>query len=454
MAISSLAPNPCWSAARMPAVALAVASLMAGCGNRMLVVGSIYGDAGASGEAGDAASDAGVCFADPGPHCAGYIRCVSPTDYQELQLVSCHHECGPGQCYGLACDVAGPAVPCDGARPCVSDPVNGDHCEPVDAGVPDGRDGAPRLCDEADGGTPNLVWHLVTGTGGADSPWLSGVWGSCPNDVWIVGVAANGAAVAHWDGTAVSTTVAPNAPYTWPPNSVWGTGANDVWVVGGDGSLGIAHWDGTVWSTFPHDGVALNGVWGSGPGDVWTVGAANPADATAGVLLHWNGASWASAEDARATVLNSVWGFGPDDVWVVGGLALSPYQNRAVMLHWNGAGWTDMSGSISGTLAAVWGSGPADIWAGGTDGSNGLVIHWDGSGWTRMTDAPPMSVSGIWGSGPSDVWFVGGAIVHWDGCAWSQMSILPYWTKSIWGSGPADIWAVGAGGTVLHYGEP
>jgi hypothetical protein len=62
-------------------------------------------------------------------------------------------------------------------------------------------------------------------------------------------------------------------------SGVWGSAPNDAWIVGGNSGVTLLHWDGTAWSIAisPTLGL-LEGVWGSGPDDVWAVGS--------GVILH------------------------------------------------------------------------------------------------------------------------------------------------------------------------
>jgi hypothetical protein len=107
---------------------------------------------------------------------------------------------------------------------------------------------------------------------------LRGVWGSAPNDVWVLPY--NGPA-QRWNGSAWST-----PPWAACPGmlGLWGSGRNDVWAVGLSGA--IAHFDGKAWSRAvspTSDG--LWSVWGSAPNDVWAVGGK-------GTVLRFDGKSW------------------------------------------------------------------------------------------------------------------------------------------------------------------
>ncbi|HVX94409.1 MAG TPA: hypothetical protein VHK47_05815, partial [Polyangia bacterium] len=85
--------------------------------------------------------------------------------------------------------------------------------------------------------------------------------------------------------------------------AMWGSGPDDVWVVGGQLGLDEAtafHWDGASWTPVPTgtNGV-LTGVWGSGPSDVWAVGTEFPA--VEAMILHWDGAAWRRAAGFTAS---------------------------------------------------------------------------------------------------------------------------------------------------------
>ena len=67
------------------------------------------------------------------------------------------------------------------------------------------------------------------------------------------------------------TVVDPGVVGTW--YGIWGSAPNDFWVVG-NGGVAI-HWNGATWSQVDSNtSHTLNGVWGSGPNEVWAVGAA------------------------------------------------------------------------------------------------------------------------------------------------------------------------------------
>jgi len=75
---------------------------------------------------------------------------------------------------------------------------------------------------------------------------------------------------------------------------IWGSGPNDIYVVGEDGTILHSTGDGT-WAT-QTSGVSVDliAVWGSGSGDVYVVGG-NETNPDQGVILHSTGnGTWTS----------------------------------------------------------------------------------------------------------------------------------------------------------------
>ena len=164
-------------------------------------------------------------------------------------------------------------------------------------------------------------WHEVAAGTGVTLWW---VFGFSSSDVWSVGEAGT---VVHWDGSVLSTEVAPTDGTLF---GIWGTSDDDLWAVGGrpdiDGAL--LHRVAGVWqqvSGLPGSGSYFK-VWGAAADDVYVCGQG-------GVILHWDGASWTSQPTGLdATVsLFTVAGRVGDDVYAVGGLG------NAVALHLDAA---------------------------------------------------------------------------------------------------------------------
>lgn len=284
----------------------------------------------------------------------------------------------------------------------------------------------------ASGGRPADCWPK--GTDCSKPPerlTLWAVWGSSPNDVWIVGYGATTlkGTMLHWNGTAWSPDTSGPRP---PMFAVRGSGPSDLWAMGDWGT--ILHRSGSTWSTVSSGTEStFNGIWGSGSSDVWAIEFPS-------TMRHWDGIRW-STDIKTDGHLTAVWGTGPQDVWAVG---------TKTTIHWDGSVWST-TGNEGSVLLGIWGSGANDVWA---VGGAGAIVHWDGSRWLAFPGATSMALNGVWGTGPSDVWAVGdnGTIVHWDGAAWLAFSSgTNQQLNAVWGSGPNDVWVVGYGSTILHW---
>jgi hypothetical protein len=420
---------------------------------------------------------------------------------------------GLAACNHGAIQAPAPAVPDaglagDALAETGSPPVTEPDASPPDSRAPDDAAAPPRpippippVCS-SDG----WCWSYPTPTGDA----FGNVFGSGPDNVWIVGARAVahwsgaawqtssfdsdvdavwsdsgtdawavGQAIWHWDGSAWAKWSAGREDQLgltsqYPLLSVWGAAANDVWAVG---DYNILHWDGTTWAPAP-DAMALGGyaqsVWGSASNDVWI--------AAFDTMLHWDGSAWASwTQDHDGGVLatsaiRAIHGTSANDVWAVGNAAF----------HWDGQTWSqaslpapsdpDAGAPISAGLFAVGGGSSGDLWAGGSGSEEqprGPLLRWDGSAWSdwgaaHAADLPPdLSVLGIWASSPADVWMVGSAaqagwVWHWDGNSWSTLTggrvenepALRYaGVGGVWASSPSDVWAISSG-TFSYAGPP
>ncbi|HEX2210591.1 MAG TPA: hypothetical protein VHG93_23120 [Longimicrobium sp.] len=134
---------------------------------------------------------------------------------------------------------------------------------------------------------------------GQPSGQLFGVWGTSPDDLWVVGHM-----VLHWDGVRWDRKFVHEWSDGW--TDVWGTGPDNVFLAGGR----VARWDGTRWSSiYPRLNYQGSGVWGSGPSDVYVVGSQT---------LHWNGTSWTEVNIETGSSLADIGGVNGRHVWAVG----------------------------------------------------------------------------------------------------------------------------------------
>ncbi len=313
---------------------------------------------------------------------------------------------------------------------------------------------------------------------------VQGIWAAAANDVWLGGTSGAGvAAIAHWDGTAV-TLIAEFGP--GEIDDVWGSGANDVYAVG---FANAQHWDGQAWTTVP-GGVRGTSVSGSKTDDVW-IGSSDG-------LWRFDGAAWTRVPEVEGRFVQGVTVPARNDVW-----AAVLHDGVVDIQHFDGAAWT-VSFHIDDRNVNVWGIGSGskrDVWVLGTHWSSfvqrGYAAHFDGQAWAVAPDAPTSlfrmnriagrgdlavgmnggivrlthpdsgpgwndlrtgpaeTLSGVWGTASDrDMWAVGaaGTALRWNG---SRVRAVPAGVTvdltDVWGTGRRDVWAVGAAGTALHF---
>jgi hypothetical protein len=160
-----------------------------------------------------------------------------------------------------------------------------------------------------------------------DGAYMSSIWGSGANDIWVVGEILPRPLVMRGDGSSWSeVSYRPaSALASASALAVWGAGPGDVWVVGGErdesrmtSSGTIDHWDGTQWSraALPDgpDTTTFTAVWGTGPRDVWAVDISGP-------LLHFDGDrwTWIAAAPTRPAFRPQGWSADPCHVLIING---------------------------------------------------------------------------------------------------------------------------------------
>jgi hypothetical protein len=359
-----------------------------------------------------------------------------------------------------------------------SDGVDAGSLVPADdaASTAGGGCEADASCTMTDEPSCDDVEWCPTKTGHPVGIGLSAVWGSGPNDVWIVGAFGS---VTHYDGNEWKAVPVDTHSSLF---AVWGSGPNDVWTMSAPNQIvhttgfanGTAQWspvapvvDQTI------DPPQIGGViWGTSASDVWITGKRIGVQRDNfsyeqgwRTVIADGGTSWQPVvqQEWVFDTVRGVWGSGPDDVWIVG----SKGDGLPFALHTDGVAaagggvpvWTELDVQTLYSLYGVWGSGPADVWA---VGDKGTIRHYTANTkqWLAAPSSTTENLRGIWGSGPSDIWAVGenGTLLHYDGRTWSPATAAfspgdkPN-LYGVWGSGPNDVWAVGSG-HVLHFSGP
>ncbi len=215
---------------------------------------------------------------------------------------------------------------------------------------------------------------------------LSGVWGSGPADVFVVGGTGEQAQIVHFDGSAWTDMQAPDVPLlAW----VTGWSADQVMAVGIDGAA--AWYDGSEWTALDSGtDEDLWGVFGFAPDDVWVVGGDTDDAGAPPVVLHWDGSHFetiALDPDELSRQPSSLF-----KVWGVGDVLFALGQGGQI-LRWDGAAWRDSPAGAGADqdFVSLWGTEEDHIVAVGGRG-NARVATWDGAAWTTLS---PSGVGGL-----------------------------------------------------------
>lgn len=151
---------------------------------------------------------------------------------------------------------------------------------------------------EPEPGRRDYVWKVDT----LDMPMnlISSVWGSSPNDVWVVGAGGDSEnRLLHFDGTSWETY---NKEYiNCTGRTLWGFSNKNIWM-GGNTDGRIWHYDGNQWSEnfrYVVEGaynVGIADIWGLYWNDIYACGIisynAGGSDSWRGFVLHYDGTSW------------------------------------------------------------------------------------------------------------------------------------------------------------------
>ncbi|MEW5735642.1 MAG: glycosyl hydrolase [Thermodesulfobacteriota bacterium] len=241
---------------------------------------------------------------------------------------------------------------------------------------------------------------------------INAIWGSSDQDIFAVG---DQGTILHYDGSAW-TGMTTKTPYNL--YGVWGSAPNDVWAVGGaPPPTGmetwhniILHYDGTKWTaTNPSQPFTLYGVWGADADHVWAVGAA-------GLILFWNGMSWAQQASGTGVYLYGIGGYSGQ-----GGSGTFAVGQAGTILQYANGNWTSSALADGAPLNAVWCADGDDAYAASYDG---MIYHYNGTSWDAGTNVNnSQSLYALCGTGPDDVYAAGvqGGIFHNDGSGWTKV---------------------------------
>ena len=289
-------------------------------------------------------------------------------------------------------------------------------------------------------GTAVNAW---VSTGAAGATQLNDVWGGAASDVFAVGANPG---VVHYDGSTWSAMSGPAANDTLL--GVWGASGSDVFAVGRRGR--VLHYGGSgAWSVMTGIDATdhLNAVWGSSPRDVFAAGETSTG---AAVVYRYDGAAWGKMTvPSGVGALRALYGFSASNVHATGA--------GGVVLHYDGTSWAV-------TLAArtdregwrLWGTAPNALFASASTspGRQLVVRRFDGTAWTETSTGIASYQSGLWGSSPSEIYLgtdSSGPFVRYDGSAWALMGgTRGTAMRAVWGTSDGAVWMVGQGGAAYR----
>lgn len=272
--------------------------------------------------------------------------------------------------------------------------------------------------------------------------FLNGVTCVSASDCWAVGESETNdgssasTLVEFWDGSGWSIVESPNPSGSQLSalTSVACPSASDCWAVGlsfpvannGTAETGpveiaqplLEQWNGTTWTIVsapdpnPAFNSALSSVTCVSTTDCWAVGVAEGTSTYQGLILSWNGTSWALASSPATSGSESNGLFGVTcassaDCWSVGysylGSGASAHDFQTWVVNLNAGSWSAVASPNIGAdqLDALFGVACAstqNCWAVGEYGAGPiyqtLALQWDGRGWTIAGSANPASTQG------------------------------------------------------------
>jgi photosystem II stability/assembly factor-like uncharacterized protein len=267
---------------------------------------------------------------------------------------------------------------------------------------------------------------------------LNAVWGSGPNDVYVVG--GIGLILHSSDGTSWTRQTSGSAEYL---NGVWGSGPNDAVVVGDNGTVLHTTNGGATWApvTVPatHN---LNRVAGAS-GILFAVGQVGQSGT---VLVSVDkGATWTAEAAGDADLYG---------VWTNGSAAFAVGSNGTILRRQMNA-WSPVASGTTELLSQVWSDDATTFFVTGLKGTILRSVD-GGTSWSAVGSGTTEALGNVWGPGTGEVYVTGATATLLrstdTGTTWlPQMSGFTSFVVGIWGSSPTDLFIVGAYGQIAHH---
>jgi len=225
--------------------------------------------------------------------------------------------------------------------------------------------------------------------------------------------------------------------------SISGTREDDLYCVGDAGLM--LHWNGATWQRVELPTKAdLQAVHFSSDGVGWAVGAD-------GVSLRCDSGQWRMIATGSNSALRGVWSGPEESAWAVG--------DHGTILRWGGRKWTREKSPTESDLHAIHGTHKDYLWA---VGSRGTVLLHRSSGWSvfQATPGQPTSLRCVMTDPGGGVWIGGDEGVLWHKSGYGNSAFMPEASGtrrtiySLTRQNARNLWAGGAGGALISGPNP
>ncbi|HJU22554.1 MAG TPA: hypothetical protein VJ891_08595, partial [Casimicrobiaceae bacterium] len=241
-------------------------------------------------------------------------------------------------------------------------------------------------------------------------------------------------------------------PATFDPLQIWGSGPNDIYIVNNDTPNVLHSVGGGSWSAFTipnFSGNSASSVWGTSATNVFF-------GASFDVIEQYKGSNMFSANDCGVATNQTYLAVMGDptgtDVFAISTNGRMCFSGTMPIVFNNIGGLPSTS-----TNVALWINATTDGYVIGNhfDSSTSMYVndmaHWNGSQWTQQTP-PPFTgrMRAIYGFGPSAVYVVGdnAQIASYNGSMWTVATVPPangLQLFSVWGTDPQHLYVGGLG---------
>ena len=216
------------------------------------------------------------------------------------------------------------------------------------------RDDGCATCPPQPKDPRTFTWQMDTLGDGSYQSFPDGIWGSAPNDVYIVSHSSSLfiGKLWHFDGikwidiTPKYVEAFPGQHiYSFFLSDVFGFGKNNVWISGSRDTSNnpvpkkecfVMHYDGMKWNgiTIPYVYDWLLALGGTSSNDIWTGGYG-------GLAYHYDGSQWVGYNLKDSLIIIKIIALGKNDVYAGGWITNDGTGVPRIMYyHWNGYTWS------------------------------------------------------------------------------------------------------------------